>query len=173
MFSHIFIWKSGRMQTFALSCKYNHLNRKACQNNSKCLKPWHELLEIHKSDSNLLWIYWNWCCLGAVKFNTAPEPSPYFFFPPIVRFSLFFFWTCKERIKMSNRNQKGGTIFWAKYSLSEGQTSFMASSICLSSSYLSRDSLRGWTITSSIWGNSWSTWMKRALLCTEINRIDQ
>lgn len=35
------------------------------------------------------------------------------------------------------------------------RTSRMASSICLSSSYLSRDSLRGWIITLSIWGNSW------------------
>lgn len=33
----------------------------------------------------------------------------------------------------------------------------MASSICLSSSYLSRDSRRGCTITSSIWGNNWNT----------------
>lgn len=40
---------------------------------------------------------------------------------------------------------------------SDTPTSFMASSICLSSSYRSLDSLSGCTITSSICGNSWHT----------------
>lgn len=82
------------------------------------------------------------------------------FSPSIVKFSLFFFCTWRKhtfsvtKYTQDQSDKLNAAAFKNTHTCKNHPTSFTASSVCLSSSYRSLDSLSGFTITSSICGNS-------------------
>lgn len=112
-------------------------------------------MDHKESSSYIVWLKpYSKHLFGSYLFRT------FHFSPSIVKFSLFFFCTWRKHtssVTKYNQDQSdklNADAVKNTHTCKNHPTSFMASSICLSSSYRSLDSLSGCTITSSICGNS-------------------